>query len=634
MTDPIFESSDSLRSSRPLKYAKSVTFEGVLELECGGRLPAVTVTYETYGRLNPQCDNAVLICHALSGDSHVAQHDPQDEPGWWDIAVGPGKPIDTDRYFVICPNVLGGCRGTTGPNSPHPDTGRPYGPEFPLITIDDVVRVQRQLMDHLGIERLLAVIGGSMGGHMALRWATLYPDRMAGTVALATSPRLTSQALAFDVVGRNAILQDPDYRGGRYYDGPPGPRIGLAIARMLGHITYLSREAMMRKFDADRLKPRDVATQFETKFSVGSYLAYQGDRFGERFDPNSYITLSMAMDLFDMGSHLEELTTALQPARCRWLVLSFSSDWLFPPFQSQQIVGALLAGRKSVSYCNVASSCGHDAFLLPDELDSYGTMLAGFLDNLNGGTGGRDDIDVRQHPPNSIFFDPQRLDYDSLAELIPAGASVLDLGCGNGGLLSLLRQRGHTRLMGIELNEAAVGDCVRRGLDVLQADLNQGLAIFADGQFDVVLLSQTLQTVMDVPKVIREMLRVGRRGIVSFPNLGYHKLRDQLARHGHAPLVALGGGSRWYDTPNVRFLTITDFEDFCRDHQITIHERVALDTQAGQRVVEEPNRNADLAIMVLSREAEPGEREKAPAASRYTATVVPPEEPEPDPNAD
>ena len=584
-----------------MKHAQSVTFDGPLDLRCGGRLPSVTVAYETCGRLNRQRDNAVLICHALSGDSHVARHDAQDDPGWWDVAVGPGKSIDTDRYFVICPNVLGGCRGTTGPNSINPETGRAYGPDFPLITVEDIVEVQHRLTGHLGIERLLAVVGGSLGGHMALRWATMYPQCMAGTIAIATSPRLTSQALAFDVVGRNAILRDPDYRGGRYYEGGPGPRIGLAIARMLGHITYLSREAMMQKFDADRLKPRDVVTQFETKFSVGSYLAYQGDRFGERFDPNSYITLSMAMDLFDMGGDLEELCASLQPSDCRWLVVSYSSDWLFPPFQSQQIVDALLASRQPVSYCNVHSSCGHDAFLLPDELDKYGAMIGGFLDNLNGGGNGGGGVDAREDPPNSIFHNPQRLDYHSLAELIPRGASVLDLGCGNGGLLSLLRERGHTRLMGIELDEAAVVDCVRRGLDVVQADLNQGLSIFADGRFDVVLLSQTLQTVMDVPTVISEMLRVGRRGIVSFPNLGYHKLRRQLADHGRAPLVALGGGTRWYDTPNVRFLTLTDFEEFCRDHQITIHQQVALDTEAGQRVVDDPNLNADLAIVVLSR---------------------------------
>lgn len=604
MATELFDSSDSVRTARPLKYAKQVTFEEPLVLECGGRLPAVTVAYETYGELNAAHDNAVLICHALSGDSHVAQHAPDDDPGWWDIAIGPGKAIDTDRYFVICPNVLGGCRGTTGPNCLNPATGHAYGPDFPLITVGDIVTVQRLLVDYLGIDRLLAVVGGSLGGHMALTWAVRYPDRMAGTVALATSPRLTSQALAFDVVGRNAILQDPGYCEGRYYDHGAGPRVGLAIARMLGHITYLSRESMMYKFDHDRLSPRDVATQFETKFSVGSYLAYQGDRFGERFDANSYVTLSMAMDLFDVGGTLEKLAQTLRAAHCRWLVASFTTDWLFPPFQSRQIVDALLAENKPVSYCNVESLCGHDAFLLPNDLASYGAMLEGFLANLSGTTippSAKVSGPMPAYGPTSIFHDPQRLDYESLAGFIPAGASVLDLGCGTGGLLSLLRERGHQRIMGVELNEQAVVACVGRGLDVVQADLNKGLSVFEDSHFDVVVLSQTLQTVIDVRRVVNEMLRVGGRAIVSFPNLGYHKLRQQLAEQGRAPLVAVGGGTRWYDTHNVRFLTIADFDEFCREQGIRIHDRLSLNTETGQRVDDDPNLNADLAIVVLSK---------------------------------
>ncbi len=596
----VFDSSDSGRNSRPLPFAQHVTFDGPFHLECGGRLPSVTVAYETFGKLNAQADNAVLICHAISGDSHVARHHEDDDPGWWDIAVGPGKSIDTDRYFVICPNVLGGCRGTTGPISINPETGQPYGPDFPLITIDDIVNLQRRLVDHLGIVKLRAVVGGSLGGQMALDWATRYPDRMAGTAAIATSPRLTSQALAFDVVGRNAILQDPDYLGGRYYGQWPGPRVGLAIARMLGHITYLSREAMMQKFDSDRLRPREVATQFETKFSVGSYLAYQGDRFGERFDANSYVTLSMAMDLFDLGGTPETLQQSLQVTQCDWLVVSYTSDWLFPPFQSQMIVDALLACNKRVSYCNVESSCGHDAFLLPDELASYGTLISGFLANLDG-VSQENPLPDSTPKPTSIFHDPHRLDYSSIAELIPEGSSVLDLGCGNGGLLSLLRDRGQGRLVGIELDEQCVVNCVRCGLNVVQADLNEGLSSYADGQFDLVVLSQTLQTVIDVKTVISEMLRVGRRAIVSFPNLGYYKLRSELAEHGRAPLVALGGGTRWYDTHNVRFLTLADFDEFCREQGITIHKHVCLDTETNRRITDDPNRNADLAIVVISR---------------------------------
>jgi homoserine O-acetyltransferase len=434
--------------------------EQPLDLELGGRLPEVTVVYETYGRLGPRRDNAVLVCHALSGDSHVARHDETDDPGWWNVVVGPGKSIDTDRYFVICPNILGSCRGTTGPNSINPETGKPYAADFPLVTVGDMVEVQRRLMDHLGIDRLLAVVGGSLGGHMVLRWATRFPARVAGAIAVATSPRLTSQAVAFDVVGRNAILRDPAYQAGQFYENGEGPAVGLAIARMLGHITYLSREAMTQKFDAYRLEPREVRTQFETKFAVGSYLAYQGDRFVERFDANSYLTLSMALDLFDLGATREELAETFRPATCRWLVTSFSSDWLFPAFQSQQIVDALIANGKPVSYCNVESDCGHDAFLLPNQLATYGGLIQAFLANLEPSDPTNETAAAAQsaedeppeHSPTSIFRQA-RLDYDSIVELIPPGASVLDLGCGAGGLLVRLRERGHGRIMGVEIDE-------------------------------------------------------------------------------------------------------------------------------------------------------------------------------------
>ena len=259
MSDDFFESSDTVRSGLPLKHVQRVTLAEPLELEMRGRLDGLTVAYETYGKLNRAKNNAVLICHALSGDSHVAKHDDDDDPGWWDIAVGPGKPIDTEKYFVVCPNILGGCRGTTGPNSYNPATGRPYGQDFPTITIRDMVEVQRRLLVHLGIDKLLAVVGGSMGGHMVLCWATSFPEWVSGAIALGTSARLTSQALAFDVVARNAIIHDPNFHGGQYYDKGSGPNIGLAIARMLGHITYLSREAMSCLLYTSP-SPRDLST--------------------------------------------------------------------------------------------------------------------------------------------------------------------------------------------------------------------------------------------------------------------------------------------------------------------------------------------------------------------------------------
>jgi homoserine O-acetyltransferase len=593
-----FDSSDSVRTARPLRYAQQVTLGIPLDLEKGGRLPEVTVAYETYGTLNAAHDNAVLVTHALSGDSHVARHNDEDDPGWWEIMVGPGKPVDTDRFFVLCPNLLGGCRGSTGPGSLNPATGHPYGRDFPIITVGDMVEVQRRLLEHLGIGKLLAVVGASIGGHQAMTWAIRYPDWVRGVAVLATSPRLTSQALAFDVVGRNAILRDPHFHGGQYYDKPKGPEVGLAIARMIGHITYLSREAMTEKFEANRLEPRNVATEFEKTFSVGSYLGYQGTKFVERFDANSYVSLSLAMDLFDLGGNPEKLAQTFSSSKCRWLVVSFSSDWLFPPDQSRDIVNALVANKAPVSYCEVCSAGGHDAFLLPNEFPIYGEMMRSWLANLAQGVG--ETPATEEAPGPTSIFRQHRLDYDLITELIPASASVIDVGCGSGGLLARLRLRSHPRLVGVELDEHSILTCVSRGLDVIQADLNEGLA-FADGEFDCVVLSQTLQAVYDVERVLLEIVRVGRNCIVSIPNFAYAPLRQMLVEQGRAPKAPGILNNDWYNTPNIRFFTIADFEEFCREKNLRVHRRIALNTQEQREVLDDPNLNADLAIFVISK---------------------------------
>jgi homoserine O-acetyltransferase len=599
MAKDIFESSDTIRTAQPLRHAQSVTLDEPLGLESGGTLPGVTVAFETYGKLNQAGDNAILICHAISGDSHVARHDDADDPGWWDILVGPGKPVDTNRFFVVCPNLLGGCRGTTGPGSLNPATGKPFGADFPTITIGDMVEVERRLLDKLGINQLVAVIGGSIGGHQVLTWATRHPDRLRGAVVLASSPRLTSQALAFDVVGRNAIRRDPHYHGGQYYDKPHGPAVGLALARMIGHITYLSAEAMSQKFEGDRLHPREEAIEFEKTFSVGSYLGHQGTKFVERFDANSYLALSLAMDLFDLGGTPDQLAANFRSARCRWLVLSFSSDWLFPPDQSREIANALIHDNAAVTYCNIQSDCGHDAFLLPDDFDRYGEMIRAFIHNLAPAPHAPGIAKDELPGPTSIFHE-RRLDYDRIVELIPPNASVLDLGCGTGRLLARLKHQGRGCLVGVELDERKILGALQRNLDVIQADLNEGLQTFADKQFDCVVLSQTLQAVKDVEGVIAEMLRVGATCIVSFPNLAFHKLRRILAEEGRAPRAYGWLRDKWYDTADIRFLSITDFEEFCREKELHVRRRIALNTETGAEITEDANQDADLAIFVLS----------------------------------
>jgi homoserine O-acetyltransferase/O-succinyltransferase len=557
-------------------------------LELGGELRDVEVAFETWGKLNRSKDNAVLICHALSGDSHTASHSKNDSPGWWEVVVGPGKSIDTDKHFVICVNALGGCRGTTGPASIDPATRKPYGADFPDITMLDIVRVQQAVVDELKIKTLYAVVGGSMGGQQVLVWGTQLSHRLGRAIVIASAPRLTSQALAFDIVGRNAILRDNNFNAGQFYDQDKKPDTGLAIARMLGHITYLSREGMTEKFDADRFNPRDIDTRFEKYFSVGSYLAYQGKKFVERFDANSYVTLTRAMDRFDMGDSIEALRPQFQQSTCdHWLVMSFTSDWLFPSEQSRQMVGALQQAGKQVSYCEVQSSAGHDAFLLEDSLDTYGGLIRAFLDN-----------------PPSTSLKQLRPDFARMLKLIPKNASVLDLGCGDGELLAQLRHINPKRkLAGLELDQANVLATIAKGMTCIQADLNRRLTMFADGQFDVVLLSQTLQSVISTEQVLEEMLRVGKRCVVSFPNFAYKPLREMLYAEGRSPKSPGLYSYEWYNTPNRRFASLLDFQEYCGSRRITIEREMFLNTRTGKEVKVDANLHADLGIFVLSRQS-------------------------------
>jgi homoserine O-acetyltransferase/O-succinyltransferase len=352
-----------------------------LVLECGKAAGPLTLAYETYGRLNERRDNAVLVLHALTGDSHAAgwYSEADKKPGWWEVMVGPGKGIDTRRHFVICSNVLGGCMGSTGPGSTDPKTGKPYGLRFPVVTIGDMIRAQKRLVEHLGVSRLLAVIGGSVGGMQVLEWSVAFPEMVASAVALATTAKHSALAIAFNEVARQAIMADPNWNGGDYYGGA-NPDHGLAVARMIGHITYLSDEAMRRKFDR-RLQDRcEISYNLETDFQVGSYLRHQGRKFVERFDANSFLYLTKAADYFNLENSYGEgsLVKALSPTRARFLVVSYTSDWLYPTYQSKALVQALKKNGREVSFCEIKADCGHDAFLLPSE--RLTALLRGFLE--------------------------------------------------------------------------------------------------------------------------------------------------------------------------------------------------------------------------------------------------------------
>ena len=347
---------------------QSADFE-TLPLDSGDTLAPVTVAYETYGRLNEARTNAVLVLHALSGDAHAAGYYPGEKrPGWWETMIGPGKGFDTDRYFVVCSNVIGGCKGSTGPISINPTTGKEYALDFPVVTVSDMARAQKLLIDHLGIERLLAVSGGSMGGMQALQWAVSYPEAIASCIPIAATTKHSPMQIAFNEVGRLAIMSDANWKGGDYYGGP-GPDSGLAVARMIGHITYLSDESMHEKFGRRLRDKKSVGYDFTMDFEVESYLRHQGEIFTRRFDANTYLYVTKALDYFDLsGGHgvLEEVFRDL-PEEMRFLVIAFSSDWLYPPYQSKEIVRALRGTGFDCSYLEMRSSFGHDAFLLENK---------------------------------------------------------------------------------------------------------------------------------------------------------------------------------------------------------------------------------------------------------------------------
>ena len=357
------------------------TFDENITLESGVEFSPITIAYETYGTLNENKDNAILVIHALTGNAHAAGYNSENDkkPGWWDDMIGSGKAFDTDKYFVICTNIFGGCSGTTGPSSINPKTNKPYGTSFPVFTIEDTVKIQKKLLDYLAISKLACVAGGSMGGMEAMQFSITYPDCVNSVILIATTSRLSPQAIAFNAVGRNAIIADPNWNNGNYYESDKKPDRGLSCARMIGHITYLCEEAMYNKFGRKLQDKESYDFNFDIDFQVESYLQHQGQIFVDRFDANSYLYITKAVDYFDLETKYGSLANAFSETNARFLIMSFSTDWLFPTAHSLEIVKALMSLNKDVSFCEIQSPCGHDAFLLEYEVQSK--IIKSFLAN-------------------------------------------------------------------------------------------------------------------------------------------------------------------------------------------------------------------------------------------------------------
>ena len=588
-------------------------FDTPLKLACGKSLPGYELAYETYGELNKRRNNAVLVCHALNASHHVAGTwaDEPENVGWWDNMVGPGKPLDTNRFFVVGVNNLGSCFGSTGPVSMNPATGKTWGAEFPIVTVEDWVDAQARLADFLGVEDWAAVMGGSLGGMQALCWATRYPGRIRNALVIAAAPNLSAENIAFNEVARQAIMTDPDFHDGNFAEAGTLPRRGLRVARMIGHITYLSDEQMEARFG--RQLREGLQFSFAPEFQIESYLRHQGEKFADYYDANTYLRITKALDYFDPALATGgDLPRALATAACRFLVVSFTTDWRFPPARSREIVEALVANRHDVAYAEIVAPHGHDAFLLDTE--QYHAVVRAFFERI-----AHDFKDYSTFRLGKAFTQAveertkvaQRSDYATMASWIGDGANVLDLGCGDGSLLAFLARERNARGYGVEIGEAGVRAAIQAGVNVIQRDLEGGLKGFADGAFDCVILSQTLQAMRRVETIIDEMLRVGREAIVSFPNFGHWRHRVQILR-GRMP-VSESLPYQWFDTPNVHLCTVADFDAFLEERGLTILDRVVL--AGGREVNGLANLRGELAIYRFRRHDAP----RPPVARRGVA---------------
>jgi len=539
--------------------------EGGLRLAYGGVLKEVEVQYEECGA-PIRSDNVIYICHALTGDAHVAGIKPGEEKpsGWWEGMIGPGRAIDTNRYHIICANVLGGCSGTTGPMSINPDTGKPYGSTFPQYSFDDAIDVFRMLLKELGITHLAALIGGSYGGLQVVNWMTRFPEDMDRVCLIATSANLNTQAIAFSVMSRNSITDDPAWKGGDYYlegDGK-GPKVGLAAARQLAHITYLSRELLQEKFHRDLQKnfveapAADRAERdrlFKTYFQIESYLDYQAMKFVRRFDANSYLHITRSMDLSDPCDKFGSLDAAFARVTAKTLVCSYENDILFPAWQSKEIVAALMKANRPVSYCHLESGTGHDSFLT--DIEHLSKILGGFLSDR----------------PVQVMKWQERL-YRNIVKMVPKNARVIDIGCGDGTLLDVLRKTRQTTGVGVELDVERYAEAIADGHDVLFDDVDDdGIECAPDKRFDVAIVSDTLQEVKNPRGLLHEALRLADEAIVTFPNFAAYRIRLTLAFTGRLP-VSKQLPFQWYDTPNIHCITLKDFTALCEKEGIEIRQ--------------------------------------------------------------
>ena len=550
----------------PQTFEKDYGEQGFM-LECGKTLPALTIRYETYGTLNADKSNVVWVCSPLTADAHVAGYYTENDkkPGWWDALIGPGKPVDTDKFFVVCSNILGGCKGTTGPASINPRTGKPYGSTFPMITIGDMVNAQRELAKGLGIDQLCCVIGGSMGGFQAMKWAIYYPDLVRRCIVIASSPRFSSQALGFEIVARDVITQDPNFNGGDYYESAH-PDVGLSNARKLAHITYLSAVGMEQKFKrAQDQESRNHAVTYSTPFDLNlpleSYLRYQGAKFVDRFDANSYLHIAHATDCFDLETEYGSLEAAFKGVKAEFLNVNLSTDWLFPPHESRRITSALLNAGKTVTSLELDTQFGHDGFLI--EVGDLGKAVGRFLDSKIIPASG----DTQVMP---VFHDTE--DFDFIGSLVKENSKVLDLGCGSGELLDFLNKKKHAEVLGIERNFKSIMDCLENDVPVIQRDLDEsGVSDFKDGSFDYAIINRTIQEIRDPVALLNELLRVAKRAIVTFPNFGHWTTRGSLMLHGRMP-KSKELPYEWYDTPNIRVLTLKDFYTLCDKEGLKIEK--------------------------------------------------------------